>query len=333
MAWSLIFIAFQIIFGLLVVEFFDPKKKFQLLELLILAGALGLIFGFFLTLVFALLFKSLEMAILTFQIFTLALLLWQAKGFIELLKKIGAAIKNYRNLFKRENLPILLLIAIILVYAFAVPTVLFKNNDGYLRSALVGWGDTAFHISLIERFATADPFNITHPILGNAALAYPFMIDFASAVFKKMGAGMIAAFRLPLYFMGVLWILLLYCAALRVLKSRLFAALALVIIIFGSGLGFITLFKDVKRAYVSNSFENVSSFIQNPPHEYTHLDNRTGGKSSEKNTEDNIVWMVPFISFFLHQRSFAFGLLLFSMVLLGILTYGNDKSFWRFGII
>ena len=59
----------------------------------------------------------------------------------------------------------------------------------------------------------------------------------------------------------------------------------------------------------------VAKLFTNPAHEYTHLDNRTGGKLNGLDANNNIVWMVPVVSFLAHQRSFTIGLTIFSILL------------------
>ncbi|MDP2930826.1 MAG: hypothetical protein Q8N56_04495, partial [bacterium] len=224
------------------------------------------------------------------------------------------------------------LLAILVLYFLLIKTVLFEASDGTLRAALVGWGDTALHLNIIERFAAAKHFVLGHPLMAGAPLTYPFLLNFISAIYRSLGASRVFAYAFPLLVSGISAIVLLFSVARRFLGSKGVAVLVLVLIIFGAGLGFITFFKDVSGFVQENGLPALGTFFINPPHEYTHLDNRTGGKPGEKDTPDNIVWMVPIISFLSHQRTFSLGLAVFCLILLGIYYYGKTNDFWRFGV-
>ena len=159
------------------------------------------------------------------------------------------------------------------------------------------------------------------------------MINFISAIFRSFGLDIVLAFQIPLFIFGSLSLLLVFALADRVLRSKNLAILALILVILGSGLGFKVFFEDLQKGYQRNGFIGLSTILADPPHEYTHLDNRTGGKPAEKDTNDNIVWIVPVISFLSHQRSFPLGLAIFSFLLLGLLLYDQDRQFWRFGLV
>jgi len=45
------------------------------------------------------------------------------------------------------------------------------------------------------------------------------------------------------------------------------------------------------------------------------------------------VWIVPAISFFSHQRSFAAGAALASVIILGFIAYRGTKDLWRWAFV
>jgi len=96
--------------------------------------------------------------------------------------------------------------------------------------------------------------------------------------------------------------------------------------LLGAGIGFIWLFKDLSAAFDAGGWQALGQVFWNPPHEYTHLDSRTGGKPATADVPLNIVWMVPLVSFFAHQRTFAAGAALVLVALLGLVT---DESAGR----
>jgi len=332
MLLALLFFICQIIFGLLIFDFFDPEDKFQPLEKIAGSILLGFLFSGFLILIFSLIFKSLILGIYTFFPTLFLFFILRFKKLISLFNQFIVCLKEIKWL-SFKNIWLVCLLAIILIYTAFLTTVLFRTNDGSLKSALIGWGDTAFHLMVIERFATAQPFYLAHPLMSGVNLSYPFIINFISGIFQKLGAEQIFSFRLPFFVLGVIAIFLIFVFAYRILKSKFFAILALVFILWGSGFGFLVLFKDLGESYQEGGLGGIYQLVENPPHEYTHLDNRTGGKESEKDTQDNIVWITPIISFLAHQRPFVLGLATFALILLGIYYYGKTNYFWRFSLI
>ena len=223
------------------------------------------------------------------------------------------------------------LILIFSIYCFYISIILHYGKNNTLMSSTAAWGDNAWHIDLIKRLAIANPLNLVNPGFAGTNLMYPFMVDFFSAIYFKLGADFILAFRLPLILFGVCGLFLLFSFASKILKSKNFAVLALVLILLGSGFGFFTLFKDISQVYQDNKITGVIGLFLNPLHEYTHLDGLTGITHSNENS--HISWIVPIVSFLAHQRSFTIGVAIFSLLLLAIYYYGESEFFWRYGLL
>lgn len=317
--FSFLFFISQIAIGLAVVSFFDKENRFYLFEKILSAIILGGVFSGFFVLLLALLLKSLLSAIFIFIILALVMFLLLTKP---LLRRPKISFHKL-NIFSLKNAWLIVLLSILALYWILIRGLLFETSGGTLKTALNAWGDTAVHISIIQRMATAQPFIIDNPIMGNAHLTYSFLIDFLSAIFLKLGMNMVFAFRFPLLIYGTCALLFLFAIARRILKSKPFAILALFLIICGSGFGFFTFFSDLKIEYQNHTLQDIVKFFQNPPHQYTSL----------HSNGDNIVWIAPSISLLSHQRSFPLGLAIFSFILLGALVYGKSPYFWRFGII
>ncbi len=316
---SMLFFIFQTLLGRVALDFFDKENRFTPLEKILSAIVIGGLLSGFGILLLALLVKSLLLGISIFSVGGLATLIYFHRLWLK---------KPTVSFSTKDVFWIIPLAIILLCYWMLIASVLSYSPEGHLQSAFISWGDTALHVSMIERMATAQPFLIDNPILANTHLTYSFLINFISAIFYTLDHNIVTAFQFPLLIYGTTGLLLLFVAALRICKSKPFAVLALVLIICGSGLGFLTLAKDLQ-----NNRSNLITFFENPPHDYTHLDNRTSGKVASKETNDNIVWIVPAISFLSHQRSFSVGLCVFSLLLLAILLYGHSPDFWRLGIL
>jgi len=329
---AILFLLEQFFLGMIAIRFFDGKNLMRLPEKI--AGALiaGSLLGFSLILVLSLWTKNLETGIILGAIIELAVIIWQIKIFQIFFSGLPRKIQsfNWKN-YKKYLAGILLFGFLLFLWLKVLLGVLVMEN-GELKSILIGWGDTAYHLSMIERFAHAGVFGIDQPVLAGTPLAYPFLINLASAVLLKLNLGIIPAFYIPLVILGLAGILLFFSLAFRIFKSAWPAFAVVAIILFGSGLGFLQFFNDVKSASAISPHPFLET-LTNPPHEYTHLDTRTGGKPQGFDSPENIVWIVPAISFLSHQRSFVFGFGLFSLFLLLFWLYQKEKSLWRLGII
>lgn len=188
------------------------------------------------------------------------------------------------------------------LYLVVVVTVMLPSEDGTPRGILKGWGDVAYHLDIIETLAANGLFRLEQPIAGGTPLTYPFFIDWVSAALRKLGLPMVAAFHIPAIAFAITLVAAFWLLGKRVLRRDILAVAFVAILLFGGGLGFWQFFKDAAEGAPFS-------------HEYTHLDDRTGGKLPGMDAPYNIVWITPAISFFSHQRSFipgaALGALLF----------------------
>ncbi|PIR88959.1 MAG: hypothetical protein COU07_03660 [Candidatus Harrisonbacteria bacterium CG10_big_fil_rev_8_21_14_0_10_40_38] len=320
------------LFGALIINWLDPLGKFSILEKTAGTILIGQIASSYIFLIGSLITKSQSLAITIYEIlfFIIIALRWNSIfNFFRKLKKIKIQKKYFKNIGI-----IIALILIIGLYTWYLLRMFHVGPNGELRSMMPGWGDNALHVNFIKRFSATSPFNLAHPLLANSRLVYPFLIDFSSSILHFLGANIVLAYQIPIILGGVSAFILCFSLAKGISKSQRFAVIALLLILLGSGLGFTSLWRDIKDEYSQNQFSNINEFISNPPHEYTHLDNRTGGKiTSSHNTNDNIVWIVPVVSFLAHQRSFIWGFGMFLLIMLGVVTYGKEKQWWRYGFV
>lgn len=327
-----LFLLEQFFFGIIAVSFFDKKNLMNLPEKI--AGALvaGSVLGFSLILVLSLLAKNLETGIILGALIELALVILRIKTFRMLFSELRQKIRSFTWKNYKITLAGALLFGLLVFVWLKVLFGVLAINNGELKSILIGWGDTAYHLSMIEHFAKSGAFSIDQPILAGTPLAYPFLINLASAILLKLNLGIISAFYIPLIILGFPGILLLFSLAFRIFKSAWLAFAVMAIILFGSGLGFLQFFDDAQSASATSPHPFLET-LADPPHEYTHLDMRTGGKPQGFDSPENIVWIVPAISFLSHQRSFVFGFGLFALFFLLFWLYHKEKYLWRLGII
>ncbi len=327
------FFVLQIASGFLTVSFFDPEHRLPLLIRILFSAVIGMVLSGYFVLLFALFFHSLIYAIYAF-----ALIVIVSFGAIYL--KARLTIKDFlkKNTSTSFHVPISVYITALFVLLIASITVALEvqvllPKFPFVESILVGWGDISLHLGIIERLAVADPFILEHPYLAGYPLTYPFLIDFFSAIYRKLGADMLTAFHIPAIFFSACSVFTLFAFFFKLINRKSIAILLVLFAVFGGGFGWFWLGEDIQIAYKEGGMENVADMLKLPPHEYTHLDNRTGGKPQGYDAPHNIVWMVPALSFLTHQRSFPVGISLGLIVLLGALYYKGSKQFWRYGVL
>jgi hypothetical protein len=118
-----------------------------------------------------------------------------------------------------------------------------EEGGGISTGLLNNFGDLPFHISVITSFAYGNNFPPQDPTYAGVSFTYPFLSDFASAMFVRCGASLrdamfIVSFMLALAFVG-----LVHRWALVMLKDRLAAVITPLIVLLNGGFGWYFLFK------------------------------------------------------------------------------------------
>ena len=94
------------------------------------------------------------------------------------------------------------------------------------------WADTPFHVSLINSFVYRDNFPATYPILVNAPLGYPFLVDFHTAALIKGGLTLRQGIMVSNILLQAPLFLLIYLIAAKLGGSRRTGLLASFIFLF-----------------------------------------------------------------------------------------------------
>jgi len=323
----LIFILASIFTGSIILKLIDPENIFKGIVRFFCFLVLGLSFLALLTLFLAVVLKDLDLAIiLGIVISFIGIIIFAFKKKEDFLKSFELILID----FKKSEIIYFLIIGIFCVLAL---TILFQTlvfEDNFLKSALASWGDVAYHLDIIKSLETSQPFELIEPIASDYPLAYPFLIDFLSAIFLKLGLSIDIAFHLPTSILLVSLIFLAFYFAKQFLNKKFLALIFVVLVFIGSGFGFYWFFKDVNSFSQTQNISYLESLKINfldPQFEYTHLDESTGGKEESKNSSVNIVWITPLISFFSHQRSFILGAGLGFIFLIGFWGYQDEKRF------
>lgn len=279
-----------IIIGLLLTIFF---KLELLLEARLAAGALiGMVaLGCFMLL------TSLFLG-LNFLGFTAFLIVGNLVGYRLLtksnLEKIKLELNDFENRFKRLGwkLYFLFLVFFAMVFGSLASQLLTFNNGRYFVQPLHSYGDISLHLGIISSFAFSNNFPPQSPILADAKISYPFLMDFITAIFvTPLSLRYDQAVSLVGVMMMIVLIILLAYFSLRITGSRLAACLVLILFFFNGGLGFLYFLNDLQASNL-----NFFQFIQILPRDYTAL------------KDLGFFWINVVISMFLPQRSFLLGL-------------------------
>ena len=131
---------------------------------------------------------------------------------------------------------------------------------------LNNYGDLPFHISVITRFAFGQNFPPEDPTFAGARFTYPFITDFISAMFLRVGASLRDSMFIENWIIGVALVGVLHRFGLQLLRNRIAAILTPVLVIFNGGLGWEMLFADINKS--EGGIFHVLTHIQ---HSYTIL--------------------------------------------------------------
>lgn len=200
--------------------------------------------------------------------------------------------------------PLWLLLLICWTYTFHFFSQAYVLDGQGLHAGHINiWGDWGAHLSYAGSFAYGDNRPPEFFIDPGQRLGYAFAIDFLAAMMVPLGATLpdalvLSSVAVALAFPGVM-----YCAGVRLMKSRAAAALAVLIFVTMGGIGFIYFVADISQ--------HGLTALTSPPREYT------------LNRELGYQWLNPVLAYLVPQRSVLFG---FSLVLItaALLWIRND---------
>lgn len=310
---SILFFTFALCLGIFIVYLLKIKGLF--LEEKIAWGAIlgisiltflffifGLVFGFSKTRVFELFF---------FFLVIFAVFFYKYRGL--LFREIKSDTDLFVKRFKAKKLRLFLIIFAVALIFFGTlwPKVLFQQGEDIFTIGTAGvWSDWAAHSSYISHFSQSDAISLKHPLYLGEKFSYTFMVDFLSAVLIKLGGGLISSMIIPGFVFSLIFTVLFYYFVFRLTKKETVAALALILFIFGAGLGFIYFFQDIKEIPLSG----IIDFLKNSTKEYANLNNH------------NIHWTSFLNALFLPQRSLTMGMPLGILILTALIMGLEGKN-------
>src|SRR3989440_4122603 len=143
---------------------------------------------------------------------------------------------------------------------------LLEKPEGMYTGVLNNYGDLPFHLSVITRFAFGQNYPPEDPTFAGARFTYPFLTDFISAIFVRLGATLHESLFIENWIIGVALVGVLHRFGLRLVRNRTAAILTPVLVILNGGFGWWILFRDVNK-----SESGVFHILNHIEHSYTIL--------------------------------------------------------------
>lgn len=181
---------------------------------------------------------------------------------------LAAVSNSIRRLFRRpdgESIGYFLFYAATTVILWKVfDRAVIEDASGISTGLLNNFGDLPFHLSVITSFAHGNNYPPEDPTYAGVNFTYPFLSDFASAIFVRCGASLrdstfIVSFTLALAFVG-----LVHRWALVMLRDKLAAVITPLLVLLSGGLGWILLFEQAV-----NGDGGLWGALMNPPPSFT----------------------------------------------------------------
>jgi hypothetical protein len=178
---------------------------------------------------------------------SLPLALLAKPDYFDLLQKdLTGVSKSLRRFSVKPDLPttgyllFYLFTAVILWRVFS--KAMIQDSEGISTGLLNNFGDLPFHLSVITGFAYGNNFPPEDPTYAGVRFTYPFLSDFASAIFVRCGADLRQSMFIENFILALAFVGLLHRWALVMLRDRLAAIITPVLVLLNGGFGWVLLF-------------------------------------------------------------------------------------------
>ncbi len=188
---------------------------------------------------------------------------------------------------------------VFLVLAFFFDRAMLDRPDGIFTGGSQNLGDLPFHLGAIFSFTEGNNFPPENPSFANAKFTYPFLADFVTACFVKLGASVRDAMFTQNVFLGFSLVILLEKFTFKLTNNKTAGKIAPLLLLFSGGLGFLWFFR-----HYGQSGQSLTEILWNLPTDLT-----IGGEFR---------WGNSLVVLFLTQRSLLFGMPLALIALMKI---------------
>ncbi|HVE56776.1 MAG TPA: hypothetical protein VNB22_08105 [Pyrinomonadaceae bacterium] len=166
---------------------------------------------------------------------------------------------------------------------------MLETKDGIFTGGSQNLGDLPFHLGAIFSFTEANNFPPENPSFAGAKFTYPFLADFVTACFVKIGASVRDAMLVQNVFLGFSLVVLLEKFTRLLTGSKTAGKIAPLLLLFSGGLGFVWFFKDYWQGT-----QSLTEILWKLPGDYT--------------IGEKFRWGNSLVVLFLTQRSLLFGM-------------------------
>jgi len=180
-------------------------------------------------------------------------------------------------------------VLIFIMLWFFFERAMIETKDGILTGGSQNLGDLPFHLGAIFSFTEGNNFPPENPSFAGAKFTYPFLADFVTACFVKIGASVREAMLVQNVFLGLSLVVLLEKFTIRLTDNKLAGKIAPLLLLFSGGLGFVWFFRDF-----ANQSQSFFDFLFKLPQDYT--------------INEKFRWGNSLVVLFLTQRSLLFGM-------------------------
>lgn len=143
--------------------------------------------------------------------------------------------------------------------------------EGIFTGVLNNFGDLPFHVSVISGFAFGNNFPPEDPTYAGVRFTYPFLTDFVSAIFVRCGADLRQAMFLENFVVAFAFVGVMHRWALAMLRDKLAAIIAPVLVLLNGGFGWILLWRQLNQ----KNPDGLAGIIQNLPPSFTIIPETT----------------------------------------------------------
>jgi hypothetical protein len=178
---------------------------------------------------------------------------------------------------------------VLVVLWFFFDRAMLETKDGILTGGSQNLGDLPFHLGAIFSFTEGNNFPPENPSFAGAKFTYPFLADFVTACFVKLGAGVRDAMLVQNVSLGFSLVVLLEKFTRRLTNNKTAGKIAALLLLFSGGLGFVWFFRDYW-----NGAQSLTEILWKLPGDYT--------------IGEKFRWGNSLVVLFLTQRSLLFGM-------------------------
>ena len=150
------------------------------------------------------------------------------------------------------------------LFWFFFERTMFETRAGIFTGGSNNLGDLPFHLGAIFGFTEGQNFPTENPSFAGARFSYPFIADFITACYVKIGVDVKTAMLAQNVSWAFSLLVVLERFVFKFTGSRLAGKIAPVLLFFSGGLGFLWFAKDFWH-----SGQSFFEFVWNLPYDYT----------------------------------------------------------------